>query len=229
MSHQNSRQLVITTSVFFVEMFQWIAPPLLFSNNLAAWCRSFFGQLSQLILSAQNSTLEHGGGVRIAICCFLRFFFLGEFGGFSVGCHDVWRTHVRGNMCPSSTCVDNNKHRRNQLMGVGLGVRERTEPRIGEMSFPKKKANCLAKVNFLTPNKGSIRFNWKVKIFLDEIFMFDGIPGYVVFIFYYNAVTLAKNWTKELFTLWKHESISWFHLERCLAYFLGISGHLPMK
>lgn len=125
-------------------MFQWIAPPLLFSNNLAAWCRSFFGQLSQLILSAQNSTLEHGGGTHCNLLL-SEFFFLGEFGGFSVGCHDVWRTHVRGNMCPSSTCVDNNKHRRNQLMGVGLGVRERTEPRIGEMSFPKKKQTAWQK------------------------------------------------------------------------------------
>ena len=31
-----------------------------------------------------------------------------------------------------------------------------------------------------------------VKIFLDEILMFDGIPGYVVFVFYYNVVTLPK-------------------------------------
>lgn len=122
-----------------------------------AWCRVFLKvKCLNSCYQLETAHWNRGGEYTISVIARRHFwvsvFFSGwvwRFGGFLVGCHDDWRNHVRWNMCPSSTCVDNNKHRRNQLKGSfwGKGTLNpelvRWEPR--HLWNPQKKQTAWQK------------------------------------------------------------------------------------
>ena len=209
-SHQNSRQLVITTPVFFLSRCSNELRLCFFSAT--TWRRVMSGVflvkcLNSFFISSKHLSGTWGGDFWV--------FFLGEFGGLSVGGIDATDSWGSGLGFPGTNWTQN-----------------WWDENLDTSVNPPKKQTAWQKSK-LTQNKGSIRFNWMVKIFLDEISCLtltvwrdSGICCIYILLQCSDPCQIEQKNCSHYESMKASPDFTWSVV---LHIFLGISGHLPMK